>query len=177
VSGSSCGGAEQSVYLYLNNRQAPASKVKCVARSTQGDMAHYCYCIQNDRGCTYIGYTVLPRRRLRQHNGEIKGGAKCTSGRGPWRFVFCIASPDFDRHRGLSCEWFLKHPCGRRSRCRRGVAGRIEVLPKVLARHVKFMDCSFTIHASTEHVESIASACGPCTNVRVVAAESFATLE
>ena len=39
---------------------------------------------------TYVGVTTDEKRRLRQHNGEIKGGARSTSGFRPWEIIRLI---------------------------------------------------------------------------------------
>ena len=39
-------------------------------------MPYFVYCLLGSDNSTYIGATVDLDRRLRQHNGEIKGGAK-----------------------------------------------------------------------------------------------------
>ena len=39
----------------------------------------YVYLLISTNGNTYVGATVNPLRRIRQHNGEIKGGAYATS--------------------------------------------------------------------------------------------------
>jgi predicted GIY-YIG superfamily endonuclease len=39
---------------------------------------------------TYVGCTNNFTRRLRQHNGELVGGAKATRGKGPWRAMLHI---------------------------------------------------------------------------------------
>jgi predicted GIY-YIG superfamily endonuclease len=77
---------------------------------------HCCYVLRSSppRTATYAGYTVDPARRLRQHNGELRGGAWSTSSRkGDWSFAFVVCSDAFDRHLALSFEWHLKHLPGR----------------------------------------------------------------
>lgn len=55
----------------------------------------------------YIGYTTNPQRRIRQHNREIKGGAKSTAG---YKWEFCAIFTNFrDNIEGLQIEWRLKH--------------------------------------------------------------------
>ena len=42
-------------------------------------------------GRTYIGFTVNPSRRIRQHNGELVSGAKSTRSGRPWDMVMVVS--------------------------------------------------------------------------------------
>ena len=67
----------------------------------------YCYCLESESKTTYIGATVNPDRRLRQHNKEIKGGAKYT-GRGKgWKRICCVTGFP-DERAALQFEWKWK---------------------------------------------------------------------
>jgi len=47
------------------------------------------YIVKSIDGLLYTGVTNNIDRRLRQHNGEIKGGAKFTRRSRPWTVVYC----------------------------------------------------------------------------------------
>lgn len=53
-------------------------------------MDYIIYLIVNNN-CTYVGITNNPERRIRQHNGIIKGGAKYTTRKkGTWEYYAFI---------------------------------------------------------------------------------------
>lgn len=97
----------------------------------------YCYILRTINpfydNCTYNGSTNNLTRRLRQHNGQIGGGAKATSNKGPWEYYAILTG--FENHNEtLSCEWRIKHPTGKKLRPKKycGILGRIESLNLVL---------------------------------------------
>jgi predicted GIY-YIG superfamily endonuclease len=57
---------------------------------------------------SYVGVTNNLEHRLRQHNGEIKGGAKATQSDRPW--VLCMVVDGFgeDKSSAMRFEWFCK---------------------------------------------------------------------
>ena len=66
----------------------------------------------NDR-VLYIGYTNDQARRIRQHNGELVGGAKKTTKHRPWKFLAIMGG--FDGHcQALRFEARLQHASKKR---------------------------------------------------------------
>jgi structure-specific endonuclease subunit SLX1 len=67
-----------------------------------------CYIIENN-GYTYVGVSNNIKRRLRAHNGEIKGGAKYTTSKGPgWKHI-CLIHGFPTKIESMQFEWALKH--------------------------------------------------------------------
>ena len=99
----------------------------------------FCYILRNTsqqyRMCTYNGSTNDLHRRLRQHNEEIKGGAKATHGKNnSWEY-YALLSGFKDHINCLSCEWRFKLPSGKpgkREAKYNGPAGRILGLNQIL---------------------------------------------
>jgi predicted GIY-YIG superfamily endonuclease len=71
----------------------------------------FCYLLVSTTGQTYIGATVDPDRRLRQHNKELVGGARRTATAvvmgEVWRRM-CKVSGFPDKHAALQFEWRWK---------------------------------------------------------------------
>jgi predicted GIY-YIG superfamily endonuclease len=58
-------------------------------------------------GFYYVGSTTDVHRRVRQHNGEIKGGGKYTSKHRPW-VLRCVYGPYLNRSEAFKAECALK---------------------------------------------------------------------
>ena len=76
---------------------------------------------------SYVGMTNDIFKRLRQHNGEISGGARYTSRRKGWYPVLIIDGFS-DMRSAMQCEWRLK-------RGKKGVLGRIKYLNDFLTNN------------------------------------------
>src|SRR3569623_1261957 len=73
-------------------------------------MSYLCYLIANGRR-TYVGITNNFTRRIRQHNGEIKGGARYTKSNydptHPWR-PLCMIKGIRSKGAAMSIEKWIK---------------------------------------------------------------------
>jgi structure-specific endonuclease subunit SLX1 len=123
----------------------------CKRKPCQGPF--FCYIICNASKRTYVGSTNDLRRRLRQHNGEIKGGAWSTKGKGPWSYLLYVQvnedAQKMDHAWNLSLEWHLKRPNGRSRSQPRGIEGRMETLYKVFEKP-KFKNNTYTVFCASE---------------------------
>lgn len=76
----------------------------------------YCYILKNDFNFnTYNGYTIDPERRIKQHNGILKGGAKYTKLRGINWNMYCLITGFPNKINALQCEWRIKYPIGNKA--------------------------------------------------------------
>ncbi len=103
----------------------------------------------NYKNHSYIGFTNNPIRRLRQHNKEIKGGAKATTNKdSEWEFAVLITGFS-DKINALSCEWKLKHPVKNYYK----IEGKIKILNEILLLdkwtnkcNIENKDCNYQIY-------------------------------
>jgi predicted GIY-YIG superfamily endonuclease len=123
---------------------------------------YYCYFLgqhNNWSGQTYNGYTVNLSRRLRQHNGEIKGGAWATTAKdkGAWSFIAALTSDSWASvSRAMACEWNCRYPTRKKPRPKifAGAKGRINSLVEIF-KHIKD-DIRLYIHPTFyDHVVSL----------------------
>jgi predicted GIY-YIG superfamily endonuclease len=91
------------------------------------DKKYYVYWIVSGR-CSYIGATVDPRRRLKQHCGVLKGGARRTRGK-LWHFK-CVISGFRTWKEALCLEWAAKYY----SRRCRSIESRKNAIEETLKR-------------------------------------------
>ena len=63
-------------------------------------------------GFFYVGCTTDVSRRLRQHNGEIRGGGKYTSKHRPWKLM-CTYGTYANRSEAMKAELALKKKRGK----------------------------------------------------------------
>ena len=95
----------------------------------------YCYLIQSNNcpNFSYIGITNNLEQRLKQHNGEIKGGAKCTRRFTDWEYVLQVGLKD--KRTASSLEWYWKHKKNSKNKwqhTRSGISNKIERLKEII---------------------------------------------
>ena len=97
------------------------------------------YILKSDN-LSYVGMTNDFFRRWRQHNQEIKGGAKYTKKKNYW-YPICIIDGFPDKKSACQCEWRLKH-----SKPYKGPLGRIQFLSKYISKNSQWTKKSSEIN-------------------------------
>jgi len=83
-----------------------------VALLAPSEPAWYAYVLVSAAGRTYVGTTTDVERRLRQHNGELRGGARTTRAGRPWA-VARVVGPFPGRGDAVRMELALRRRRGR----------------------------------------------------------------
>jgi predicted GIY-YIG superfamily endonuclease len=93
---------------------------------------HMCYILRSAvSNRVYIGYTINFSHRIRQHNGEITGGAKKTRKWRPWIPV-CVIKGFYDSSSALRFEYRLQHSGKRRKAGEDSIMFTLQTLIKII---------------------------------------------
>ena len=94
---------------------SPSASGKALSEPVSDGKLWWVYVIQSlevrpggKPGFFYVGSTNNPVRRLRQHNGDIKGGGRYTSMHRPWKPA-ALYGPYINRSAAFRAEMSLKH--------------------------------------------------------------------
>ena len=118
-------------------------------------MSDWVFYIIENNGRTYAGVSPTPDRRLRQHNGEISGGAKYTTSSGPGWVHRCIVKGFHNKIQALQFEWAVKHEPPRNIG---GIDSRMKKLSRVLCKErwtsksPEARTVSLQVHACCHHL-------------------------
>lgn len=122
---------------------------------------NYCYILKAKQSTkSYNGYTNNLERRIRQHCGELVGGAKFTTKHAAgWEYIAQITSNDqerFNQKAALSLEWHIRYPKNKRPRAKEfnGPEGRIKGLNPVFQwAQTKFGDLHFDVYIDAAYID------------------------
>ena len=78
---------------------------------------------------TYIGYTVNIKRRLKQQNGQLSGGAMRTKRGRPWKIVLFVSGFEFERT-ALQYEFCIQHT--KKYKRTSGIGNKIKIMKALL---------------------------------------------
>lgn len=93
---------------------------------------HLCYILKSSvSNRTYIGYTINFPHRIRQHNGDIVGGAKRTMKGRPW-YPICLIRGFYEASSALRFEYRLQHPGRRKKRAEDAVLFTLQTLVNLI---------------------------------------------
>ncbi len=113
----------------------------------------YCYVLSSTTSNkTYVGKTNNPNKRIRQHNGEIVGGAKATRVGKPWN-IYLLISGFKTEVEALRFEYMMKH-----FKKNHGEKGRINTLNAILQSErifEKLEDPNLVIRITNKYLDDI----------------------